>query len=47
MLSLVNGLIPAGEQTVTMNAENVPGGIYILKMVYGNKSINQKMLLLR
>jgi len=46
-MSLVDGLIPSGEQAVTVNAENLSVGIYILKMVYGNKTINEKVLLLK
>lgn len=43
--TLVDGKKSAGPNSVTWNAQNVPAGIYFLKMTVGNNSITKKALL--
>jgi hypothetical protein len=44
--TLYNGIAAAGQvQQVTFNASNLPSGLYISRLQYGNKSMMQKMML--
>jgi hypothetical protein len=45
--TLVNDFIQAGTHRITFNAADLASGIYVYKIVYGNKSLVNKMLLLK
>ena len=44
---LINEYLPAGQYTYKFNAADIPSGIYIYKLSAENKSLSQKMLLLK
>jgi len=44
---LVNGLMPAGEHTVTFNATALPSGIYFYILQSGSQQLSRKMLLMK
>jgi hypothetical protein len=42
-----NKVLPAGDRHVQFNANELPSGIYIYKLVAGNQTLTQKMMLLK
>jgi len=45
--TLVNEEMLAGTHFITWNAQNIPSGVYSIKIIVGNHSIIKKMMLLR
>ena len=45
--TLVNAYQSVGKHEVLFNGANLPSGIYIYRLIAGNKSINKKMLLIK
>ncbi|HEY3296534.1 MAG TPA: T9SS type A sorting domain-containing protein [bacterium] len=47
VVTLVNGKYAAGRYQATFNAENLPSGLYLVKMTAGNYTAMNKMMLLK
>ncbi len=45
--TLVEHEIPAGSHTITWNAQNLPSGVYIYRLIAGNHVASKRMLLLK
>ena len=45
--TLVNEKRPAGVHTIHWNAENVASGVYLYQLQVGDRSITQKMVLMK
>ena len=45
--SLVNDVVPAGNHSILWNANNYSSGIYFLKMVAGNFTETQKLVMVK
>jgi len=45
--TLVNGVMSAGEHTVSFNASGLASGTYIYSLTSGSNSISKKMVLMK
>ncbi len=45
--TLVNEELSAGRHTVRFEADNIPSGVYLYKLVTGNSSVTKRMVLIR
>jgi hypothetical protein len=45
--TLVSGLLPAGEQSVTFDASNISSGVYIYSLQVGNQNLTRKLVLIK
>ncbi|NHZ86967.1 MAG: T9SS type A sorting domain-containing protein [Planctomycetia bacterium] len=47
METLVNGELVSGEHEITWNADNLPSGVYFVRLQSGEFVMNQKVLLIK
>jgi hypothetical protein len=47
VITLVDGILPAGNHAVKWQANNVPSGIYFYQFIFGAYTVTKKMILLR
>ena len=45
--TLINGKLESGEYEILWDAGNLPSGIYFVQLKSGNKTLNQKLTLLK
>jgi len=45
--TLLSGMMPAGEHSVTWNCPTCPSGMYVVRMQAGGQTMQRKMLLLK